>query len=269
MKFIESFLKGKNPDPKKCEDGFFINDDFVVVVDGVTSKGLPLKNGKTGGCEAKDLILQAFRTMPAKIDVEECLTILDDLLAQAYEELCEKKAVENYLRAAVIIYSNAKRCIWSYGDCLFAINGQVIDNSKLVDRLASELRSILICEYLSHGFSKDDLLMNDKARQEILPLLKLQQHLENLDSEFGFPVLNGHGICKKLIRSIPVPKASSEIVLASDGYPILCASLEESENELQNILKNDPLCYQLFPNTKGVQEGLYSFDDRCYIRFSV
>ena len=45
MEILEKFIFGKKQD--KCEDGYFINDDFIVVVDGVTSKGKKLWDGKT------------------------------------------------------------------------------------------------------------------------------------------------------------------------------------------------------------------------------
>ena len=61
----------------------------------------------------------------------------------------------------------------------------------------------------------------------------------------------------------------SSIVLASDGYPVLKGTLAESERELSEILKNDPLCYKVYCSTKGLKKGNVSFDDRSYIRFSL
>ncbi len=39
VQIIEQFICSKYPDQKKCEDGLFISNDFIAVIDGVTSKG--------------------------------------------------------------------------------------------------------------------------------------------------------------------------------------------------------------------------------------
>ena len=64
-------------------------------------------------------------------------------------------------------------------------------------------------------------------------------------------------------------KAGDEIVLASDGYPYLKESLEESERLLKAELTNNPLCDREYRSTKGKAEDNISFDDRTYIRFKV
>lgn len=87
-------------------------------------------------------------------------------------------------------------------------------------------------------------------------------------SRFGYGVLNGHGLKEDFIAAYDI-MAGDTVVLASDGYPVLCDTLEKSELELENVLKNDPHCYKLYPETKGVENGNCSFDDRAYIKFSV
>lgn len=267
MEIIERFIKGKREDDSLCEDGLYVGEHFIAVIDGVTAKGEPLKNGASSGCEAKNVLLHALTLIPADIDAEACLRRLDGALADAYERLHTNDRTENFLRAAIVIYSKARRCIWSYGDCLFAIDGHVFENSKPVDRLAASIRSILLRRYLQEGATEDELLQDDRARAQIMPLLKLQQHLENAETEFGYPVLNGHGIAPHLIVSHPIPEGAHEIILASDGYPLLKPTLRESEEALAEALADDPLCYKKYPGTKGLTPGLASFDDRCYCRF--
>lgn len=58
-------------------------------------------------------------------------------------------------------------------------------------------------------------------------------------------------------------------MLASDGYPKLMPTLNESEAELQRLLEEDPLCIYENIATKGLNEGQTSFDDRSYIRFRI
>jgi glycerophosphoryl diester phosphodiesterase len=57
------------------------------------------------------------------------------------------------------------------------------------------------------------------------------------------------------------------VILASDGYPELFDTLQETEEHLQKIIQEDPLCYKLQSLTKAVYPGQCSYDDRSYIRF--
>ena len=65
---------------------------------------------------------------------------------------------------------------------------------------------------------------------------------------------------------VDVPEFS-EMVLASDGYPKLFGTLEESEHYLQKVLAEDPLCISLNKQTKGLMVGNNSYDDRTFVRF--
>lgn len=64
------------------------------------------------------------------------------------------------------------------------------------------------------------------------------------------------GDCRK------IPENTKRIILATDGYPLLKPSLEESEEHLANLLKRDPLLFREFKPTKGLIKGHASFDDR-------
>ena len=57
--------------------------------------------------------------------------------------------------------------------------------------------------------------------------------------------------------------------MASDGYPKLANTLEETETLLDYQRKTDPLNIGTFKATKAFVEGNNSFDDRSYIRFQV
>ena len=57
MNILETFLLGKENNPDTCEDGLFISESLIAVIDGVTAKGTHLWNGKKSGCFAKDILL--------------------------------------------------------------------------------------------------------------------------------------------------------------------------------------------------------------------
>lgn len=71
----------------------------------------------------------------------------------------------------------------------------------------------------------------------------MQYEFENKIGRWGYAVLNGTGIENSMIKKYSV-KEGDTIVLASDGYPALEETLEQSESELRNILSNDPMCFR-------------------------
>ena len=58
-------------------------------------------------------------------------------------------------------------------------------------------------------------------------------------------------------------------ILASDGYPVLADTLEETERLLACSLAEDPLRIGEHLSTKGVAAGNESFDDRTYLRMKL
>ena len=81
--------------------------------------------------------------------------------------------------------------------------------------------------------------------------------------------MNGGEIPEELVKVIRLSEGEHEIVLASDGYPVLKPTLQQSEQELERIMKDDPQCCRLYESTKGLKPGNKSFDDRTYVRFRV
>ena len=81
-------------------------------------------------------------------------------------------------------------------------------------------------------------------------------------------MLNGLNFAEEMIKVWSVP-SDAEVVLASDGYPKLCQTLEESEAKLREIIAEDPLCLGVGggkAGVNGIMEGMGSFDDRAYVR---
>ena len=71
-----------------------------------------------------------------------------------------------------------------------------------------------------------------------------------------------------LIRSVKLD-SGAEVVLCSDGYPVIEGTLAKSEMTLAALLEQDILCINELRGTKCVAYGNYSFDDRTYVRFTV
>ena len=268
MKIIEYFVQGKKKDPEICEDGLFIGDHMIVIIDGVTSKSSYLWNGKKGGCYAKDIILEFLNKDVAGYSATDFFFNVDRFLREKIGENMVNLTLADYPRASIIIYNDYYKEIWSYGDCQCRINDRIYTHEKKIDRMNSEVRAYYLQYACLKGMNMNELKRNDPGRKQIEKNLLIQFEFENRRGDFGYPVLNGRGIEKSLIKKYSV-RTDDEIILASDGYPVLERSLEESEQTLNDILEQDPLCFKLYKSTKGVQPGDISFDDRTFCRFVI
>lgn len=261
---IESFTRSKTGFEERNEDAIFLNDGFCAVFDGATSKTANTLMGKSSGRLTVELITDCMNHLKRDAD---CVTAIHGIQAALCQYSAENYLEETgiYLCASGLIYSRTRREIWAVGDCQYAINGKVTKYNKRVDTLLSDLRAFAIhCMFLE-GKEEGDFIQRDEARLLMMDFLKKQRVLENADDEYGYSVFSGHGKIRKFeIVSI---EPGSEVVLASDGYPFLKGTLQESEDALQAQLQQDPLCYGAFRSTKGLTVGNESFDDRSYLRF--
>ncbi len=260
---IESFTCSKTGDEKDNEDGFLISGGYIAVLDGATSKTSARFGDKTGGQFLRDCIIAALSCLEGG---ESCQTAMDTIRRHIRAE-ADRFAPE-HAAASAIIYSRALRQIWSVGDCQARIGDTLIQKTKLVDRILAETRAFALNALLAQGRSIDSLMEEDTGRELILPLLKLQRQFENRSGPYGYSVFNTDphdpGGFQAEVYDVP---AGSTVVLASDGYPILRETLNQTEKELAEVLAEDPLLCRRFLSTKGVLRGNRSYDDRTYVRF--
>ena len=174
---------------------------------------------------------------------------------------------DDRLCASALVYSKFKQQVWSIGDCQCMINGVLFTQQKKIDVLMGELRSVIIRCFLLKGCSESYLMKNDLSRSMINEFLLMQRFLENTEDEYGYPVLSSHGSVPKAV--IYDVRKGDKVIFASDGYPVVCDTLLQSEELLQSIIHEDPLLFKQFKATKGVVGDNVSFDDRSYLKFVV
>lgn len=266
MEIVESFLCGKRPDQNLCEDGFVVTPHFAAVVDGSTSK-VP---GRNVGREAMRTVTAALKRLDPEADKEEMLRTLTACLA--VKNIPEAAAhAELRLTCSAVIFSAFRKVVWMVGDCQARWSGQTHTNAKLVDRILTEARCGAVRYLLGHGHTLDDIARHDLGRAAILDALREQTNFQNVaDSRnpYRYAVLDGTPVEKALVLELPV-EGTRELILASDGYPLLCDSLRESENYLQHLLRLDPLCINENAATKCLVAGNLSFDDRCFLKIAL
>lgn len=288
MKIIESSIIGKKS-PEACEDGMVVTDDFIAVIDGSTSKtpkhlNPDMKNGRYAMMLISEYIQEDLKA-DASVD-EFCQGVTAYIYNKVYEKLGVeerlKKHPEERLTASAILYSRTRNEVWMVGDCQAIIAGKLYENGKSYEQEIARKRVELIEQGLSPA----------EARKQIEPLL-IEAMLSGQNQTYtvidGFPVYR-EGVkvvsvsdSSSVQDSVPasdsvpcsdsasasdtIPSSSSEIVLASDGYPFLKPTLAASEAALAEQIANDPQNIHSFIATKGIVEGNKSFDDRTYIRF--
>lgn len=288
MKIIESCIIGKKSQ-EACEDGMVVTDDFIAVIDGSTSKtpkhlNPDMKNGRYAMMLISEYIQEELKA-DASVD-EFCQGVTAYIYNKVYEKLGVeerlKKHPEERLTASAILYSRTRNEVWMVGDCQAIIAGKLYENGKPYEEKIARKRVELIEQGLSPA----------EARKQIEPLL-IKAMLSGQNQTYtvidGFPIYR-EGVkvvsvsdSSSVQDSVPasdsvpcsdsasasdtIPSSSSEIVLASDGYPFLKPTLAASEAALAEQIANDPQNIHSFIATKGIVEGNKSFDDRTYIRF--
>ena len=290
MKIIESSIIGKKS-PEACEDGMVVTDDFIAVIDGSTSKtpkhlNPDMKNGRYSMMLISEYIREELKA-DASVD-DFCQGVTAYIYNKVYEKLGVedrlKEHPEERLTASAILYSRTRNEVWMVGDCQAIIDGKLYENGKPYEQEIARKRVELIEQGLSPA----------EARKQIEPLL-IEAMLSGQNQTYtvidGFPIYregvkvvsvsDSCSVQDSVPASDSVPcsdsvsasgtisVSSSEIVLASDGYPFLEPTLAASEAALAEQIANDPQNIHSFIATKGIVEGNKSFDDRTYIRFSV
>ena len=294
MKIIESSIIGKKS-PEACEDGMVVTDDFIAVIDGSTSKtpkhlNPDMKNGRYAMMLISEYIREELKA-DASVD-DFCQGVTAYIYNKVYEKLGVEERLKEHpeerLTASAILYSRTRNEVWMVGDCQAIIDGKLYENGKPYEQEIARKRVELIKQGLSPA----------EARKQIEPLL-IKAMLSGQNQTYtvidGFPIyregvkvvsvsdsssvqdsVSSSDSCSgqdpvscsgSASASDTIPSSSSEIVLASDGYPFLKPTLAASEAALAEQIANDPQNIHSFIATKGIVEGNKSFDDRTYIRF--
>ena len=265
MQIIEKTVVAKNP-KKKSEDGIVVNDNFVAVIDGSTSKTQYRHSFfRSNGRYAMQLTARYINKMPKTTTSEQFLRGVTAYIHKHYKKSMMQRLTEHpedRLTCSAVVYSRLNREIWMVGDCRCMINGELFDNPKPAEAELAAMRAEEVKRLLAMGVTQDELLRNDTARPVIIPRMLEAMREQNI----SYSVIDGFPIDRLHVRIIPLDFRPWEIVLASDGYPVLCPTLAESEAALQKQREEDPLNIGRFQATKAFHPDFNSFDDRSYIR---
>ncbi len=240
------------------------------------------------------LVSRYIQRMPKTTSCEQFLTGVTAYIRRHYRKSMMTRLTEHpedRLTCSAVIFSRLCREIWMVGDCQCLLSDihhasskaseqepsskhtasdeshyTFFDNPKPPEAELAAMRAEKVRQLLASGVTKEELLQNDIARPTIIPRMLETMREQNIT----YSVIDGFHIPRQHVHIIPLDFNPWEIVLASDGYPFLRPTLEESENELRQQRENDPLNIgPAFQATKCFHPDFNSFDDRTYIRFRV
>ena len=223
---------------------------------------------RSNGRYAMQLTARYIRCMPKTTSCEEFLRGVTAYIRKHYKKSMMQQLTEHpedRLTCSAVIYSRLNREIWMVGDCQCMINGELFENPKPAEAELAAMRAEEVKRLLATGITQDELLRNDIARPVIIPRMIETMREQNI----SYSVIDGFHIARQHVRIIPLDFRPWEIVLASDGYPILRPTLAESEEVLQQLRQEDPLNIGRFKATKAFHPDFNSFDDRSFIRLRV
>lgn len=258
-----------------------MTDDFVAVVDGSTSKSpTRIDPEVSDGRLCMTIVADFIERMPAGIGMHDFCRGVTAAVYNIYVSRARDTArllmnPTHRMAASCAVYSRQRQEVWMVGDCQCIVAGRCYDNPKPYEQRVADIRAAhihrLFDEARATGIPIDelthDLMTTDSGREAAIGELISACAYQNVT----FAVIDGYTMplhCVKVISTKAEPRTTTqEIVLATDGYPVLCPSLQESEEALARQLTEDPLCIGAFRATKGLMHGRRSFDDRSYIRF--
>lgn len=272
LKPTEYITVSKTGDERGNHDGLVINGNYLAVIDAYQARGWRAWDGKPAGIFAKNIIVSTLGNLVGDLDAAEVITRLEKEL-QKQSALCMETFRDDeiyaYPQARVLIYSAAKREIWRLGDSPFVIDGKLYEKKSETLEKARQKR----VEVTEHFLANDrtdlkDLIDHDYGRSAAMELIvQEERRVDGVESLSGRADVD----MDKLLSNVEVfpVEVDQEVILASDGFPRILPTLDESEDWLAAERARDPLFIHDYQALKGATDEDMGYDDRSYIRFTV
>lgn len=231
---------------------------------------MSIDSTKSNGRYCMEIVRRFITEMPKETGMDDFCRGVTKMVRSVYEQYgCDMKTLADNpaerMAASAVIYSAVRKEIWLVGDCHCMISGKVFENAKPNEDEIASMRSAFINNELKRGVTIYEMQQHDTGREHILPMLVAACTKQNKE----YAVIDGFNMPLDKVKVIPIPEKCNEVILASDGYPVLKQTLKETEDALQSIISADPLLIGEHRATKGVMHGCSSFDDRCYLRLKI
>ena len=179
----EQFIQSKTGNSDDCEDALHINEHFVAVIDGATSKTARRWNGETCGRTAVKIIRQALDEMDSDYTARQAADLMTSLVHTCYTDCNALEEVQSdpnqRITASCAAVSLSRQEVWLIGDCHFLLGRRYIANPKRIDQMLADIRALVIELAIQKGVTLEQLRESDRGRAFILPLLQEQTLFQN------------------------------------------------------------------------------------------
>lgn len=251
------------------DDVLHLTPHFAAVIDGAGSWSGRL-DGMMPGRFAALAVAEALDTLPAEADLPQAAALLSEALASALKDATLEGELLRPPTCVAAIYSAARREVWLVGDCQALVAGQHYQTNLPTDDRAAAFRQGLLWALLLAGRSVAELQANDPSWPLLRPLFEAAPAYQNHPTDpLGYGAFDGQTIPTRHLHVVAVPDGLQEIVLASDGYPVLHSTLKQSEAALWALAEHDPLMIGEYAGCRAFPSLTDSFDDRTYLRLRV
>lgn len=263
---VESFVESKHPD-RLSEDLIVVSDHFAAVVDGASDATGAMFAGRTGGLLAAEAVAATVEALEpaatARQFAAEATAAVQAAVAAATGII---DASTRWPAACVVCLSHERSEIWRIGDAHFAVDGETNSPMLAINEVKGRFRAALNTALIESGTPLTDMMESDPGGTAVRALTDVQQHLSNLPGPWGYGCVNGRAIPDEFVEVFPVD-GGRDIVLASDGYPRLEATLDDSEATLRRLLAADPAAIgELWTMGRSLRPGFDAIDDRAFLR---
>lgn len=266
IRVVEQFIEAKSED-RVCEDMIVVTDDFAAVIDGASDATGARFGDKSGGRLAAEVIAAAISGLSADIDARTFADTLSGALAAAVGDLPPDV---RWPVAVVSCASARRREVWRIGDCNVVIDQIEHPSTFRLEKAASRFRAAVNAALMARGMPIEEILEHDPGAQARRILTDNQQHLANTVGPWGYGCINGKRVPSQYIEVMAIPEGPAEVVLTSDGYPVVGGTLRETEATLARLVRDDPAAIgELWKIGKPATRGSNAPDDRAYLRFTI
>ena len=189
---------------KKNDDNWYIGENFVAVIDGVSSKSSIVINGEK--VRIADIIVNAIKKLDRKnaplyaktLNLEEFTRAVNMYI----KRFCDEHSIslkDNKLEATAAIYSKYYNQIWLVGDCRAVYDGIKIDNELKADELYAKIRYEIVNSLLKHGYTQDDIFKNDISKEIIKNPSKYIEYVNDKEEASRIAEFSKHTMYQALL----------------------------------------------------------------------
>lgn len=257
MRLVTGFTRAKGAEPNL--DRWVVTDDRAAVIDGVSPRGSDLVAATAATVALVDDLARSIETAGAGGDPMAMVERLTEVTAA--HQGPERPA------AAAVVFCRAAMQAVVVGDGWVGVDGDARFYDHRYESVVTEARRAITQAALAAGRSVAELRRDDPGRRAVQDLLVAEAALRNVDGDgpYFYSCLDGRPVPRRLVAVVDVPPGARHLCLATDGYPVLAETWEETERALVADLEADPLRIGRHAGPKALAPGAETFDDRTFV----